>query len=85
LVIFETFLKMDDVGMLKGAMNLDLGVQLTGYKRIYSTGTAALHTFVFAFFVLSEFLVTTLHASLVPRTSLTSYTRANPPCSFISK
>lgn len=39
---------------------------------------------VFAFLVLRDALVTTLHARRVPRTSLTSYTRAKPPCQTMS-
>ena len=85
LIIFKTFMKVDDVRVIKRAMNLNLCVQLLETRSTFIGRVwVKWATFVLAFFVFNEVLVTTLHANLVPRASFTSYTRANPPYQNVS-
>lgn len=79
VVVFETFVKTDDVGVGQRTMNLYFRVELATSER-ESGEHSERRTFVFAFLVLRDVLVTTLQAWRVPRTSFTSYTRAKPPC-----
>jgi hypothetical protein len=72
LVIFEAFLESNNVGVFEGAVDLNFCVELMGDEGGLATGNCGALTFVLAFLVLSELFVTTLHASLTPRRSLTS-------------
>lgn len=78
--VFEDVMKFDDVGVLEGAVDLDLGVKLEGQKHQDGVGGIGVpecswmkdrkrQTLVLAFLVLSESFVTTLHANRLARTS----------------
>ena len=78
--VLETVLEADDVGVLERLVDLDFCVKLgSSSVSIYHGDEGRKRTLVLAFLLLREHLVTTLHADLCPRASLTSYTRANPP------
>lgn len=76
-VVLKTVMKTDNVGMLKGPMDLDFCVQLQEIS--YDRSKRFRLTLVLAFLVFNEDLETTLHARRAPLDSFTSYTRANPP------
>lgn len=79
VVILKAVVKPDNVGMCQRTMDFDLSIELLRISKRDVAGYEQ-RTLVLAFFVLSEVFVTTLQASRVPRISLTSYTRAKPPC-----
>lgn len=79
VVILKTVVEPDNVGMCQRAMDFDLGIELLHISKP-DIASYEQQTLVLAFFVLSEVFVTTLQARRVPRISLTSYTRAKPPC-----
>ena len=60
-------------------MDLDFSIELCDYHQSMNSTDEREQALVFAFFVLSDPLLTTLIAWRVPEGSLASYTRANPP------
>ncbi len=76
--VLEALVELNDVRVSQRFVDFDFGVELLGSGQ-RRPRTRFKSTFVFAFFVLSDALVTTLIACFTPRMSFTSYTRANPP------
>jgi hypothetical protein len=77
--ILKAFVELDNVWMPERLVDFDFGVELWMVECEVRQRAAMKHTFVLAFLVFNDALVTTLMAWWCPRMSLTSYTLANPP------
>jgi hypothetical protein len=72
LVVFKTLFESDNVGVLKGAVELDLCVELRRLVSAMGNFTNEWRTLVLLFLLLSEDLATHLTAWRPPRASSTS-------------